>query len=117
MFRIILGFLFFSHGAQKLFGWFGGTAISSVNLFWFAGLIEFLVGLGVFFGLFTRLAALGGAIQMVVAFIKVHLPSHIHPLMNGGEAAVLFFAAFLVLLAFGPGTCSLGALIFKKEVL
>jgi len=116
-FRIIIGFLFFSHGAQKLLGIFGGTAIATINLFWFAGLIEILVGLGIFFGVLTRIAAMGGAVQMLVAYFMIHSSwESIHPLTNGGELSLLFFTSFLVLTAFGGGIWTLEKAIFKKEL-
>lgn len=117
IFRIIVGFVFFSHGAQKLFGWFGATAVPTINLFWFAGLIEILVGLGIFFGVLTRLAAVVGLIEMIVAFFMAHIPSGIHPLINKGEPALLFIAAFLILVSYGAGRLSLERGLFKKELL
>lgn len=97
VFRIIVGFAFFMHGAQKLLGWFGGSVASSFSMFWWAGVIEFVGGLLLVLGLFTRIVALVGGAEMIVAWILVHIPQGWNPLTNGGEAALLNLAAFLVL--------------------
>ncbi|MBI5392744.1 DoxX family protein [Candidatus Woesearchaeota archaeon] len=115
LFRFLIGAMFFMHGAQKLFGWFGAKqAMGFVGLMGFVGTVEFLVGLAVIFGFLTRLAAFGGIVIMASAFIKVHLG--INPLATGGELAVMYLAAFLVLTAFGARKWSLDHLLFKKEV-
>ncbi len=119
IFRVLVAYLFFEHGTQKLFGWFGGINGASVpitSLFGAAGIIETVVGILIFFGLFTRLAALIGAIEMVIAYIKVHIPQNAIPLLNQGEPALLFFASFLVLLVYGARRFSLEKLLLKKEV-
>ena len=110
VFRLLIGLLFFMHGYGKLFG---GEA---TGLIWWAGLIELLVGLGVFFGFFTRLAAFGGAIVMLVGYFMMHFPMGWNPLLNEGQAAVLFFAAFLVLMQRGAGKWALERALLKKEV-
>ena len=105
-FRVIVGFLFFSHGASKLFGWFGGNANPLFSMFGLIGVVEVLVGLFVLIGLFSRPAAIIGAIDMLVAYLWMHLPNGIHPFQNGGELALLFLAAFLVVATKGAGRCS-----------
>ncbi len=99
LFRIIFGAVFFMHGAQKLLGWFGGSVAANFSLFWWAGVIEFVGGLLLVLGLFSRIVALVGGLEMVVAWIVAHIPQGWNPLVNGGEAALLFFAAFLVLVS------------------
>lgn len=113
VFRLLVGLMFFLHGWSKFFG---ATPLPLASLMGVAGVVELLVGLGVFFGFFTRLAAVGGAIQMLVAFFKVHAPLGINPLANGGELALLFFAAFLVLAVYGAGKWSLEMAWLKKEM-
>ena len=103
VFRVIIGALFLLHGIQKL-----PIMLSlSFNLMFFAGLIELLGGALVILGLFTRYVALLGAVEMLVAYFTVHLPGGLNPLTNKGELALLFLAAFLVLLAYGAGKLSL----------
>ena len=101
VFRILIGLVFFLHGWMKLPGILSGeTALFS--LFWFAGVIELIAGVFLVIGLLVREVALISAIEMLVAYFYVHVPSGgLHPLQNKGEAALLFFAAFLVLMSFG----------------
>jgi putative oxidoreductase len=84
--RLFLGVIFFAHGAQKLFGWFGGPGLkgtigyfqSSLNvppaLTVLAALTECFGGVAVFAGVLTRLAALGLIVVMLIAIAKVHWP-------------------------------------------
>ena len=58
----------------------------------------------------------GGGIVMIVALLFVHFPQGINPLANGGEAALLNLAAFLVMKAYGAGKWSLEKALWKKEM-
>lgn len=116
IFRVMVGLLFFQHGVQKLIG-FGNEPMATFSFMWFIGLIELLAGLGIAFGLFTRLSAIGGAIVVIGAYFKAHFPQGWIPIVNKGELALLFLACFLVVLTVGPGIWSLGRAIFGKEVL
>ena len=82
--RLVLGVVFFAHGAQKMLGWFGGPGFSGTIGF-FTGFLhvpapfaflaiaaEFFGGLGLIVGFLTRIAAFGIAINMVVAIALVH---------------------------------------------
>ena len=118
VFRIFIGILFFMHGAQKLFGWFSDRGpVALLTLFGIAGIIEVVSGIFITLGLFTRVFASITAIEMLVAYFKVHIPQSYIPLLNGGEPALLFFASFLILLAYGAGKWNLGKALFKKEIL
>ena len=119
VFRVLVGLLFLQHGLQKLFGMFGGLGGQSAELFslmGLAGTIETLGGLGIALGLFTRFWAFFAAIEMLVAYFRVHAPNGPIPLLNFGELPLLYFATFLVLMAFGARRWSLEKAIFKKEV-
>ena len=82
--RLTLGAVFFVHGAQKMLGWFGGFGFHgtmgffteimhfSAPLALFAIASEFFGGIGLIFGLLTRIAALGIGVNMVVAILTVH---------------------------------------------
>lgn len=82
--RVVLGIVFFAHGAQKMLGWFGGYGFTGTMAFFtgtmhipafFAFLAmaaEFFGGLGLILGLLTRLAAFGIAVNMLVAVVMVH---------------------------------------------
>jgi putative oxidoreductase len=107
--RVLVGLMFFMHGFGKLANGF------SVSLMGIAGIVEVLVGLGLLLGFFTRLAALGGAITMIVAYGKVHLAQGFNPLANGGELALLYLFLFLGFMAHGAGSWSLEKKLLKKE--
>ena len=120
IFRVFAGLLFLQHGLQKLFGAFGGVAgngqpVELFSLFGAAGLIEFIGGIAIAVGLFTRLAAFISAIEMLVAYFMVHAPNGLIPLVNQGELALLYFAAFAAITAFGAGKWSLEKALMKKE--
>jgi putative oxidoreductase len=85
MLRLVLGIVFFAHGAQKMFGWFGGPGFSATmqlfrqmgvpSLFAFLAIAaEFFGGLGLLVGFLGRVAALGIIVNMLVAIATVHLP-------------------------------------------
>ncbi|HLC58779.1 MAG TPA: DoxX family protein [Candidatus Nanoarchaeia archaeon] len=112
LFRLIIGALFFMHGGMKLFGWFLPTAGNFPGFVIFIGVLELLIGLAVFFGVLTRLAALGGVIIMLGAYFTAHLGN---PLTSGGEPAVLFLCTFLILMIYGARKLSLEKALFKKE--
>jgi putative oxidoreductase len=111
VFRILVGGMFFLHGWDKIF--VKGMAVTS--LFGFAGVVELVVGAAVALGFFTRAAATLGGIQMIVAYFKVHVPKGLNPLANGGELALMYLAAFLVLLIYGAMKYSLEKQWLKKE--
>jgi putative oxidoreductase len=82
--RLALGVIFFAHGAQKMLGWFGGYGFTGTMGF-FTGVMhipaalaflaiaaEFFGGLGLVFGLFTRVAAFGVLWNMIVAIAMIH---------------------------------------------
>ena len=114
-FRVLVGLMFMQHGAQKLFGAFGGNAVETyISLFGLAGFIEFFGGLMIAFGLLTRLAAFLGMSTMIGAWAVVHIDRGFVPIVNGGELAAMFFAAFLVILVKGSGKAGLDN-FFKKN--
>ena len=82
--RLMVGIIFFAHGAQKMVGWFGGYGFTGTMGF-FTGVMhipalfaflaiaaEFFGGLGLIFGFLTRIAAFGIFSNMVVAVAMVH---------------------------------------------
>lgn len=106
VFRIIFGLLFASHGAQKIFGMFGGEK-ATAGLPLVAGWIEIICGLMIALGLFTGLAAFIASGQMAVAYFMVHASGGFWPLVNHGETAVLYCFAFLYMAARGSGPLSI----------
>lgn len=82
--RLVMGVVFFAHGAQKMLGWFGGSGFhATMGFFGHVGLpapvaflvicTEFFGGLGLIVGLLTRIAALGIGVEMIVAIFMIHL--------------------------------------------
>ena len=117
VFRVFVGLLFAQHGAQKLFGWFtANPPVELVGLMGLAGLIEVVGGLFLALGLFTRLVALVAALEMAVAYFMAHFPQGWIPIQNQGELALLYFAAFLVLLVHGAKKWALENALSKKEL-
>lgn len=111
--RIILGFLFLAHGAQKLFGYpapLPGGQPELLSLMGVAGILEFVGGLLILMGLFTRPVAFLLSGEMAVAYFMGHASQGFWPLLNKGETAVLYCFAFFFLAFAGPGPWSLDAL-------
>lgn len=101
--RIVAGFLFAFHGAQKLFGLFGGTARELMSVMGLAGVIEFFGGLLVMAGLFTGPAAFLASGQMAVAYFWRHQPAAFWPIQNSGELSALYCFVFLYIACRGTG--------------
>jgi putative oxidoreductase len=111
--RIIVGLLFACHGAQKLFGVLGGfggqpgMTVPLFSLMGLAGLIEFVGGLLIAFGVLASYAAFIASGEMVVAYYMQHFPRGFWPIQNGGELAVVYCFVFLFIASTGAGRLSL----------
>lgn len=108
--RIVFGFQFLCHGLQK-FGMFGGETAALLS--WprgFAGPIEVICGVLVLLGLLTRPMAFLASGEMAFAYFYAHLPRGPLPIVNGGEAAVLFCFAFLYIASRGAGIWSVDSM-------
>ena len=123
--RLVLGIVFLAHGSQKMLGWFGGYGFKGTMEFLTQGMhipavfaflaiaAEFFGGLGLLFGLLTRLAAFGITVNMLVAIFMVHLPNGLF--MNwagqkkgeGIEYHLLVLAMTITLMIRGAGAFSL----------
>lgn len=118
--RIMVGLMFAQHGAQKLFGLFGGMgqdggSAQLMSLMGAAGTIEFFGGLLVALGLFGSLAAFISSGQMAAAYFMSHMPRGLIPIENGGERAVLFCFIFLFIASRGSGPLSLDRMFRKSS--
>jgi len=127
--RLVLGVVFFAHGAQKLLGWFGGYGFTGTMGF-FTGVMhipaifaflaiaaEFFGGLGLIFGFLTRIAAVGILSNMIVAIALVH--SQFGFFMNwtgtqkgeGYEYHLVILAVTVLLIIRGAGAVSVDRLL------
>jgi putative oxidoreductase len=127
--RLVLGIVFFAHGAQKLLGWFGGAGFTATMDFFthrmgipaplalMAIAAEFFGGLGLIVGLLGRVAAFGIICDMLVAVVMVH--SHVGFFMNwygtqqgeGFEYHLLAIALGLAVVVRGSGAFSCDRLL------
>jgi len=120
--RILFGFLFSFHGAQKILGMFGGLGqdggtAAFGTMVWFAGIIELFGGLAIMIGLFAPLAAFIAAGEMAVAYWTAHFSTAAFwPVQNGGELACLYCFAFLFIAAYGSGIWSVDHAMRSKAV-
>lgn len=105
--RIVAGLMFALHGMQKLFGWPGENPPAKVPLMVTAGVIEAVCGVLIAIGFLAGWAAFVASGEMAVAYFMVHWPqNHSFPLLNMGEAAVLYCFLFLYIAAHGAGIWS-----------
>jgi putative oxidoreductase len=103
--RIVSGFMFWFHGAQKLLGLFSNFKPALGSQLWFGGIIEFIAGLCIMFGLQTRIAAFISSGTMAVAYFQYHwkfqLGAQLFPTINQGELAALYCFVFLYIASRG----------------
>lgn len=125
--RLVIGILFIGHGAQKLFGWFGGNGLKGTGG-WFesvgikpgyamallAGLVEVLGGVSFAVGLLTPIAGIMIAATMVVSIAKVHGGNGVWAQANGYEYNLTLLAVAIGIALIGPGQYALDALLFYK---
>lgn len=131
--RLLLGLVFFPHGAQKMLGWFGGFGFTGTMNFFtqqqhipylfalLAILAEFLGSLGLITGFLTRIAAFGIACNMVVAILTSHMQNGFF--MNwagnqkgeGYEYHLLALALLISVVIRGAGAFSLDRAISEQR--
>jgi len=125
--RVPVGLTLAAHGAQKLFGWFGGYGLEGTGQ-WMASLglepgylmalmaggAEFFGGLALVLGLLTRPAALVTAFAMLVAIFAVHIGNGLFMANNGYEFALTLFVVTLALAIQGAGRFSLDKVLLKR---
>lgn len=104
--RMVAGLLFIFHGLQKVFGMYGGTAVSLASRPGVAGMIEVVAGTLIMVGLFTSIAAFIASGEMAFAYFLSHAPRAFWPIENRGELAALFCFVFLYIAARGSGIWS-----------
>jgi putative oxidoreductase len=115
--RIVTALLFLEHGTAKLLG-FPETPMANPALWslpWIAGWFELVGGLLLLGGLWTRWVGILLAGEMAVAYWYAHAPQSPFPIVNGGEAAILFCFIFLTLAVIGAGEWSADKAIARKR--
>jgi putative oxidoreductase len=116
IFRIVVGFLFMTHGIQKIFGvpasQYPRPELASLP--GVAGIIELVCGALILVGFFASPAAFLASGMMAVAYFMAHQAGGVLPIQNGGELAAVYSFVFLFISAYGSGTWSVDS-ILKKE--
>ncbi len=125
--RVPVGIILAAHGAQKLFGWFGGYSLEGTGQWMasiglepgylmalMAGSAEFFGGLALVFGLLTRPAATVSAFTMLVAIVSVHFDHGFFLSNNGYEYALALFAASISLAIQGAGSVAIDNALAKS---
>lgn len=124
--RIPVGIIFVAHGAQKLFGWFGGYGLEGTGqwldsiglspgylMALLASGTEFLGGLALIIGLLVRPASAALAFAMLIAIFSVHFQNGLFMSNNGYEFGLALLAASVSLLFSGAGRASVDRLVTK----
>jgi putative oxidoreductase len=107
--RIVTALIFMLHGTQKLFGFPAPPASGLpplLSLFGIGAILELAGGLLLLIGLFTRPVAFLLAGEMAVAYWMFHAPQSLFPVLNQGDAAILYCFVFLLFVFTGPGSWS-----------
>ncbi len=107
--RIVAALLFIEHGSAKLFGFPDVPMFESLDLFsllGLAGVLEFFGGLLLLVGLFTRPVAFILSGEMAFAYFMAHAPRNFFPVINEGDAAILYCFIFLYIAIVGGGVWS-----------
>src|SRR5438874_8769646 len=116
--RIMTGLLFLEHGTAKIFDfphqpdhktWVLMTLVPGIQ-----GLLEVIGGALITAGLFTRIVAFILAGNMAVAYFMSHAPQNFYPLLNRGDAAILYCFVFLYIWVAGGGAWSLDNALFRQ---
>ena len=125
--RVPAGIIFAAHGAQKLFGWFGGYGLEGTGQWMdsiglapgylmalLAGAAEFFGGLALIAGLLVRPAAAALAVAMVVAIFSVHIDKGLFVAKNGYEFALALLAIAVALVFSGAGRGSVDRVLSRR---
>ena len=109
--RIVAALIFMLHGTSKLLG-FPPSDMSPafMSLSWIAGLLELVGGALLALGLWTRPVAFILSGEMAFAYFIAHAPQSFFPVLNGGDAALLYCFVFFYIVFAGPGPWSVDAM-------
>lgn len=110
--RIMVGLLFLCHGMSKILNFPARPErVQRGTMEWYSGLIELSCGFLLTLGLFVNAAAFLASGEMAVAYFTVHARKSFFPALNGGDAAILFCFACLLLFVAAPDPLSLDAIL------
>ena len=125
--RLVIGAIFMAHGAQKLFGWFGGYGLDGTGqwlasiglgpgylMALLAGSAEFFGGLALLLGVLVRPAAIALAVTMLVAIFSVHIDNGLFMDKNGYEYALALLVVSVSLAISGAGKASVDAAVQRS---
>lgn len=114
--RIMSALLFLAHGTMKHLGFPPAPqpGPEAWSLSWIAGLFELVGGALLALGLFTRPVAFVLSGVMAFAYFIAHAPRSFFPVLNQGDAAILYCFVFLYFVFAGPGPWSLDAALRKR---
>ena len=132
MLRLVLGVVFFAHGAQKMLGWFGGYGFSgTMGSFTHGGIpaplaflaiaAEFFGGIGLLVGFLSRVAAFGIVVNMLVAVLTVHLPFGLFMNWSGAQKGegfeyhLLAIALGIAVMVKGAGSLSMDRALSRTK--
>jgi putative oxidoreductase len=107
--RIVTGLIFLLHGTQKLLGFPAPPERGMpelLSLSGIGGIMELIGGLLIVLGFLTRPVAFLLAGEMAVAYWMFHAPRSLYPVLNGGDASILYCFVFLLIFFAGPGAWS-----------
>lgn len=116
--RVVAALIFIEHGTQKLIGFPAppeGGLPEAGSLLWVGAWLELVGGAFLLFGLFTRPVAFIISGEMAAAYWMFHAPASFYPVLNGGDAAILYTFVFLLFVFTGPGAWSLDGLNRARE--
>lgn len=116
--RIVAALIFMEHGTQKILGFpasANGGSPALLSLGGIAGILELIGGALLAIGLFTRPVAFLLSGQMAVAYWIAHAPRSFFPVLNGGDAAILYCFVFLLLVFAGPGAWSVDGALGRED--
>lgn len=116
--RIVAALIFMAHGTAKIFGFPAGESPSPppefLSQMWIGGWLEIVGGILLVLGLFTRPTAFVLSGMMAVAYWQFHAPQNLYPLLNNGDAAILYCFIFLYIAVAGGGPWSLDAAMRRR---
>ena len=117
--RVVSALIFMAHGTQKLLNFpprppSMPNAPDILSMYGIAGSLEIVGGLLLLFGLFTRPVAFILSGQMAFAYFIGHAPRNFYPVLNGGDASILYCFLFLYFVFAGGGAWSLDKAIWKR---